>query len=127
MSAAEKLLHAAGQDGTVEGVKVVYGLVDVDSDDELKQVADYLKDKLGSGVIVLGSKIGEKAMFVSSVSQDAISEKKLHAGKIVNEVARKVGGGGGGRPNFATAGGKDQSKIRDAVDSVPEIVKQLLK
>ncbi len=127
MSVAEKLLHAAGQDGLVEGVKVVYGLVEVNSDDELKQVADYLKDKLGSGVIVLGSKIGEKAMFVSSVSQDAISEKKLHAGKIVNEVARKVGGGGGGRPNFATAGGKDQSKIRDAVDSVPEIVRQLLK
>ena len=127
MSVAEKLLHAAGQDGLVEGVKVVYGLVEVNSDDELKQVADYLKDKLGSGVIVLGSKIGEKAMFVSSVSQDAISEKKLHAGKIVNEVARKVGGGGGGRPNFATAGGKDQSKICDAVDSVPEIVRQLLK
>ena len=127
MSAAEKLLHAAGQDGTVEGVKVVYGLVDVDSDDELKQVADYLKDKLGSGVIVLGAKIQEKAMFVSSVSQDAITQKKLHAGKIVNEVARKVGGGGGGRPNFATAGGKDQSKIHDAVNSVPEIVKQLLK
>ncbi len=127
MAAAEKLLHAAGEDGMIEGVKVVYGLVEVDSDDELKQVADYLKDKLGSGVIVLGSKIQGKAMFVSSVSQDAISQKKLHAGKIVNEVARKVGGGGGGRPNFATAGGKDQSKIRDAVDSVPEIVRQLLK
>jgi len=66
-------------------------------------------------------------MFVSSVSPDAVSEKRLHAGKIVNEVARRVGGGGGGRPNFATAGGKDQSRIKDAVESVPEIVKQLLK
>ncbi len=127
MSAAEELLDGSNGAGTVDGVRVVYGLVEVDSDDELKQVADHLKDKLGSGVVVLGSKIQDKAMFVSSVSQDAISEKRLHAGKIVNEVARKVGGGGGGRPNFATAGGRDQFKIREAVDSVPEIVRQLLK
>lgn len=127
MSAAEELLRVADGNGVVEGVKVVYGLVEVDSDDELKQVADYLKDKLGSGVIVLGSKIQDKVMFVSSVSADAISEKHLHAGKIVNEVARKVGGGGGGRPNFATAGGKDQLKIREAVNSVPEIVRRLLR
>ncbi len=127
MSAAEELLRVADGNGAVEGVRVVYGLVEVDTDDELKQVADYLKDKLGSGVIVLGSKIQDKATFVSSISADAISEKHLHAGKVVNEVARRVGGGGGGRPNFATAGGKDQSKIREAINAVPEIVRQFIK
>jgi alanyl-tRNA synthetase len=127
MTSAEELIHMSDGKGIVDGIRVVYGIVEVDSDDELKQVADHLKDKLGSGVIVLGSKIQDKAMFVSSVSPDAVSEKRLHAGKIVNEVARRVGGGGGGRPNFATAGGKDQSRIKEAVESVPEILRQLLK
>ena len=126
MSAAEKLLESANGEGIIEGVRVVYGVTEVQSDEELKQVADHLKDRLGSGVIVLGSRIGDKVMFVSSVSADAVSEKKLHAGKIVNEVARKVGGGGGGRPNFASAGGKDPTKIKEAVNSVPEIVKEFL-
>ncbi len=126
MSAAEKLLESGNGDGLIDGVRVVYGLTDVNSDDELKQVADHLKNKLGSGVIVLGSRIDDKVMFVSSVSADAVSEKHLHAGKIVNEVAKKVGGGGGGRPNFATAGGKDPTKIREAVNSVPEIVREFL-
>ncbi|MCL4539032.1 MAG: alanine--tRNA ligase [Bacteroidetes bacterium] len=126
MSAAEKLLESVNGEGVIEGVRVVYGVTEVQSDEELRQVADHLKDKLGSGVIVLGSRIGDKVMFVSSVSSDAVSEKKLHAGKIVNEVARKVGGGGGGRPNYATAGGKDPTKIREAVNSVPEIVKEFL-
>ncbi len=65
---------------------------------------------------------------LQSVSSDLISEKHLHAGKIVNEVAKKIGGGGGGRPNFATAGGKgraDQEKMKEAaVNMVPEIVKE---
>ncbi|MCL5268702.1 MAG: alanine--tRNA ligase [Bacteroidetes bacterium] len=126
MAAAEKLLESVNGDGVIDGVRVVYGVTEVQSDEELKQVADHLKDKLGSGVIVLGSRIEDKVMFVSSVSPDAVSEKHLHAGKIVNEVARKVGGGGGGRPNFATAGGKDPTKIREAVNSVPEIVREFL-
>ncbi len=127
MTAAEELLHGSDGSNVVKGVKLVYGLVEVESDDELKQVADHLKNKSDSGVIVLGSKVQDKVMFVAVVSPDAISEKHLHAGKIVNEVARKVGGGGGGRPNFATAGGKDQTKIREAVNSVPDIIRQFLK
>ncbi len=127
MNTADSLLQNQVGNGSVEGVRVICGQIEVESDEELKQVADYLKDKLGSGVIVLGSRIKDKAMFVASVSPDAVSEKRLHAGKIVNEVARKVGGGGGGRPNFATAGGKDQSKLNEALESVPEVVKQLLK
>ena len=127
MAAAEELLDRT-METLVEGIKIIYGLVDVENDDELKQVADHLKKKLGTGVIVLGSKILDKAMFVAAVSSDLISEKHLHAGKIVNEVAKKVGGGGGGRPNFATAGGKGiRRENKEAVNMVPEIVKQFLK
>ncbi len=124
MTAAEELLKRVA---VVEGVKVIYGIVKVENDDELKRVADHLKDKLGSGVIILASKILDKAMVVSVVSSDLISEKHLHAGKIVNEMAKTIGGGGGGRPNFATAGGKDQEKIMEAVNMIPEIIRQFLK
>ncbi len=127
MAAADSLLASNNGNGVINGVRLVYGIVEVQSDDELKQVADHLKEKLGSGVIVLGSKTHDKATFVASVSPDLISEKRLHAGKIVNEIARKVGGGGGGRPNFATAGGKDPAKIEEAVNAVPEIVRTFLK
>jgi alanyl-tRNA synthetase len=123
---AEELLNRPDGSEVVGGIKVVRGLVEVDSDEELKQVADHIKDKLKSGVIVLGSKIQDKAMFVAVVSAGLISEKHLHAGKIVGEVAKKVGGGGGGRPNFATAGGKDKEKIKEAISDAAEIVKKFL-
>jgi alanyl-tRNA synthetase len=127
MTSAERLLnHYSGSD-IAEGIKLVYGLVEVGSDDELKQVADHLKEKMGSGVIVLGSKIGEKAMFVAEVSPDLISEKNLNAGKIVNEIAKKVGGGGGGKPNFATAGGKNTERIEEAINYVPVAIKKMIK
>ncbi len=126
MTAAEELLNRPDGNSVVDGVKVVYGLVDVETDEELKQVADHLKDKVGSGVVVLGNKIQDKAMFVSAVSSDLISEKHLHAGKIVNEIAKKVGGGGGGKPNFATAGGKDAEKIREAISGTAEVIKKFL-
>lgn len=134
MASAEDLLARTDGNCVVEAIKIIYGLVEVESDDELKQVADHLRNKAGSGVIVLGSIIVDKVMFVAEVSPDLLSEKHLHAGKIVNEVAKKVGGGGGGRPNFATAGGKVEDtahgsfeKIRQAVNMVPEIVRQFLK
>ena len=126
MTAAEELLNRADGNAIVSGVRLIYGLVDVNSEDELKQVADHLKDKIGSAVIVLGSEIQDKALFVASVSTDLISEKHLHAGKIVNEIARKVGGGGGGRPSFATAGGKHQGKIREAISGTAEVVEKFL-
>lgn len=126
MTAAEELLNRSDGNTVVDGVKVIYGLVDVESDEELKQVADHLKNRVGSGVVVLGSVIQGKAMFVSSVSSDLISEKHLHAGKIVNEIAKKVGGGGGGRPNFATAGGKDAEKIREAISGTAEVITKFL-
>jgi alanyl-tRNA synthetase len=124
LSVAEGFLRDRSE--TFDGVRLVRGIVEVDTDEELKQVADHLKDELGSGVIVLGSKVRDKAMFVASVSSDLISEKHLHAGKIVNEIAKKVGGGGGGRPNFATAGGKNQERIGEGISDTAEVIKKFL-
>ena len=126
MVTAEELLNHPDGNEILAGIKIVHGLVEVDSDEELKQVADHIKDKLGSGVIVLGTKIHDNAMFVAAVSADLISEKHLHAGKIVGEIAKKVGGGGGGRPNFATAGGKDKEKIEEAISDTAEVVRKFL-
>lgn len=111
----------------VNGVKLVSGVIDVNTEEELKQVADELKTKLDSGVIVIGSKVQGKAMFVAIVTPDLISEKHLNAGKIVSEVAKFVGGSGGGRPNFATAGGKEQSKIVEAISKAGEVLSKFLK
>jgi alanyl-tRNA synthetase len=91
----------------------------------LAQVADRVLEKLGSGVVVIGTEHDGKVAFVAEVSDDLI-KRGLHAGKIVGQVARITGGGGGGRPDFAEAGGRDTSKLAEALDRVREIVAQEL-
>lgn len=83
--------------------------------DELKSMGDELRSKIKSGVGLLISHIEDKVSIVVVVSDDLIKDKKLSAGKIVGEVAKIVGGGGGGRPHLATAGGKDVAKIDEAL------------
>ncbi|MCW8848536.1 MAG: DHHA1 domain-containing protein, partial [Melioribacteraceae bacterium] len=92
--------------------------VDVNNIDELKSMGDELRSKIKSGVGVLISAIEEKVGIVCVVSDDLIKDKKIMAGKIVGELAKIVGGGGGGRPHLATAGGKDISKIDEALGQV---------
>ena len=70
-----------------------------------------LKQKLGSGIIVLGSLLDGKVNLIAGVTKDLI-EKGFHAGKLIKEVATRCGGGGGGRPDMAQAGGKDPAKLR---------------
>ena len=81
-----------------------------------------LKQKLGSGVIVLGSAVDGKVNLIAGVTKDLI-EKGFHAGKLIKEVATRCGGGGGGRPDMAQAGGKDPSKLDSALEFVEEWVK----
>lgn len=108
----------------IDGINVFKGRVDANNMDELKSMGDELRDKIKSGVGVLISAIEEKVGIVCVVSDDLIKDKKLMAGKIVGNIAKIVGGGGGGRPHLATAGGKDVSKIDDAISKVEEIIKQ---
>ncbi len=106
----------------VDGVKVLSAQVQVTGMDALRSMADILRDKLGSGVIVLGTVIGGKVNFVAVVTKDLL-DKGIHAGKLIEQVARVTGGGGGGRPDMAQAGGKEPEKIKAALDKAAEIVK----
>ena len=83
--------------------------------DELKSFGDEMRNKIKSGVGVLIAQIEDKVGIVAVVSDDLIKDKKLSAGKIVGELAKLVGGGGGGRPHLATAGGKDVKQIVTAL------------
>lgn len=111
---------------SLNGFKVVASKVQSQNVDELKQISDTLRAKLGSGVGVLASVINEKASFVCVVTDDLISAKKLKAGEIVKQVAAIAGGGGGGRPHMATAGGKNVAKIDAAIAKVADIVASFL-
>jgi alanyl-tRNA synthetase len=106
----------------VNGINIFKGKVDVNNMDELKSMGDELREKIKSGVGVLISEIEGKVGIVCVVSDDLIKDKKLMAGKIVGDIAKIVGGGGGGRPHLATAGGKDISKIEDALNKVESVV-----
>ncbi|MBU0679348.1 MAG: alanine--tRNA ligase, partial [Verrucomicrobia bacterium] len=108
----------------IGGVKVLAAVVEADSVDGLRQTMDALRPQMISGVIVLGAAAGGKAHFMASVSKDLI-EKGLHAGKLVGAVAKIAGGGGGGRPDKAQAGGKDAKKVRAAIDAVPDMLSKL--
>ncbi|MFH0953100.1 MAG: DHHA1 domain-containing protein, partial [Verrucomicrobiota bacterium] len=77
-----------------------------------------------SGVIVLGSRAEGKACFVASVSDDLVA-RGLHAGKLMARLAKLAGGGGGGQPQKAQAGGKDASKVADAIQRTPEFLREM--
>jgi len=98
-----------------EGINLYSAIIEADGNDELKQLGDDLRDHIKSGVGLLLSVFDEKVGLVCVVTDDLIKQKNLSAGKIVGDVARILGGGGGGRPQSATAGGKDIQKINEAL------------
>ena len=102
-------------------ISVVTGKADDLSTDQLRDLADRVRDQLGSGVVVLASPQDGKVHFVAAVSKDLVS-KKVHAGNIVREVAKLADGNGGGRPDMATAGGKDAQKTDFALQAVCDII-----
>ena len=110
---AQDLVTSARQ---VAGVPVLAARLDGLDPDGLRSVMDTLRDRLPSGVIVLGSAVDGKVSLVAAVSKDLM--KRFPAGRLVQEVAKVVGGGGGGRPDLAQAGGKDPSKLDDALATV---------
>jgi alanyl-tRNA synthetase len=108
------------QKQNVNGTDVLIAKVDGVDAKQLRELADQLKEKMGSGFIFLASPGENSVALVASASQDLT--KRFHAGNIIKEVAPIVGGGGGGRPDFAQAGGKDPSKVDEALAKVQEIV-----
>jgi alanyl-tRNA synthetase len=108
----------------VQGVKLIARRVDGLEKNALRGLSDSLRDKLGSGVIVLASEQDGKVSLVVSVTKDLSS--RVQAGRLVKELAPIVGGGGGGRPDFAEAGGRDASKIGEMLTRAPDVLKSLL-
>ena len=106
----------------VKGVPVVAARLDGLDPDGLRSVVDTLRERLPSGVICLGSVVDGKVNLVASTSKDLAN--RFPAGKLVQQIAKQVGGGGGGRPDLAQAGGKDPSKLDEALASVPAWVER---
>ena len=105
---------------SVNGVKVLAKKVSVDQPAALRSLADRFKDKIKSGIVVLGSTAGEKALLIVVVTEDLTD--RFHAGNIVKEISAVVGGGGGGRPDMAQAGGTRPEKLDQALEKVYEVV-----
>ena len=106
----------------VNGVTIVNAEVEIEDMDGLRNLADLLRDKLTVGVIVLGAKIADdKVNFVVMATKDAVA-KGIHAGNIIKETAKIAGGGGGGRPDMAQAGGKNPKKITEALTMATEVI-----
>ncbi|MGH7888487.1 MAG: DHHA1 domain-containing protein, partial [Candidatus Binatia bacterium] len=107
---------------SVDGASILISRVDGVDGKQLRDIADQLKEKLGSGVVVLASAGDQNVNLVASVSKELT--KKYHAGNIIKVLAGIVGGGGGGRPDFAQAGGKEPAKIDAALKRAEELVRQ---
>jgi alanyl-tRNA synthetase len=124
-SAASSVASAASDAVVVNGVQVVTQRVDALDRGQLRTLVDNLRNKLGSGVVVLGSAQADgKVALITGVTLDLTG--RLPAGKIIAPIAKKVGGSGGGRPDMAEAGGKDASALNAALASAPDVVRELL-
>jgi alanyl-tRNA synthetase len=120
-SQAQELLEEVRE---VKGVRVVTAKVDNAGREALRQMVDTLRQKLGSGVVVIASVEDGKVALIAGVTKDLIP--RLHAGKIVQELSKMLGGSGGGRPDLAEAGGKDTSAIESTLSNVYPLLERLL-
>ncbi len=119
-----QLDELVGKAQTVKGVKVISEEVANVDREGLRQLVDRLRQKLGSGVVALGMPDDGKVALIAGVTKDLTS--KVHAGKLIQALAKQVGGSGGGRPDLAEAGGKDTANLKTALLAVPSMVEALL-
>jgi len=109
----------------MNGVSVVVASVTAENADALRTTADQIRDRLDAGVILLASEQDGKLLFVAMATAAAIA-KGIHSGNIIREAAKAAGGGGGGRPDMAQAGGKDVSRLSDALAAAHATIKSQL-
>jgi alanyl-tRNA synthetase len=109
----------------VDGARVLATAIEVADQDELRALGDQLRDRLGSGVVVLAARSGGSTSLFSVVTDDLIG-RGVRADRVVREVAQLTGGSGGGRPHMAQGGVGDDSRVDDALSKAPEIVRSLL-
>jgi alanyl-tRNA synthetase len=108
-----------------DGISVISAQVDAPTMDVMREMTDWLRDRVGSGVFVLGAVIGNRPALIASVTPDVV-ERGADAGAMVRDLGRIVGGGGGGRPTMAQAGGSDPSKLSQALDQVWGLLEEQL-
>ena len=110
----------------IKGIKLLAAkATDVDSNG-LRNLGDQLKEKLKEGVVVLVSSMGEKVNLIAMATEEAV-KKGAHAGNLIKELAGLVGGGGGGRPNMAQAGGKNPSGMDEVLKKAPMLLEKQIK
>ena len=109
----------------VNGSRVLAARVEAPDVDALRELCDRFRDRLGSAVVGLGAVIGDRPMLVVGVTPDLV-DRGVHAGKLAGAAAREMGGGGGGRPNMAQAGGKDSDRLPQALDTLRRLVGEAL-
>ena len=124
--AKEAMGDVSDQVTEVKGVKLIAAKVDDVDMNGLRDLGDQLKEKLGEGVIVLASAAAGKVSLVAMATDEAV-KKGAHAGNLIKGIAGLVGGGGGGRPNMAQAGGKNPDAIPEAIAKIPELVEGQIK
>lgn len=107
----------------VNGIQLLVSRVEINESNQLRTMLDELKQKMKSGVIVLGAVLDGKVQLIAGVTKDLTGT--YHAGKLIKEVAGICGGGGGGRPDMAQAGGKDPNRLSEALQYVEEWVKNI--
>jgi alanyl-tRNA synthetase len=105
----------------INGVPALVAQMDGMTMDSLREVSDWFRNKVKSGVLVLGSAAEDRPQLLVTVSDD-LTKKGLHAGNLIKDIAAVVGGGGGGRPNMAQAGGKDVQKLPDALETARQLI-----
>ena len=121
VSGVDSLLESTRE---IKGVKVLAATVAGVDREALRQMVDTLRQKMGSGVVILGSAEDSKVSLIAGVTKDLTA--KVHAGKLIQELARQVGGSGGGRPDLAEAGGKDTAGLETAISGAYALVERML-
>jgi len=122
--ALSQLDELAARVQMVKGIKVIAAEVENVDREGLRQLVDSLRQKLGSGVVALGMPEDGKVALIAGVTKDLTA--KVHAGKLIQALAKQVGGSGGGRPDLAEAGGKDTGGLKLALQSLPALLEPLL-
>jgi len=114
---AEQMEQAEARDGA----RLLVAQVQADTPDLMREMSDWYREKYHSGVAVLGAVIGDKPSLLVSVTPD-LTKKGVDAGKLIREIAPIVGGGGGGKPTLAQAGGRDAAKLGEALDKARQLL-----
>jgi len=119
---AEMQADEGGQVTEINGVRTIVQQVTVEKPAALRELADRFKDRIGSGIVVLGCEAGGKALLIVAVTKDL--SKRFHAGNMIKTIAGVVGGGGGGRPDMAQAGGTQPQHLEKALDKARELIQE---